>query len=173
MPLHSSAQGDALKVSSDGGEALGRVGVADASDFLFDDRPFIELRRHVMGRGADQLHSSGVGLVVWLGAFETRKERVVDVDDSACELSADVRGEDLHIAGEDDKVDLVLASEFKESFFGLGLTLRRDRQMLKRNVVGLRKRGEIGMVRHDESNISPYGADAVSKQQVIEAVANS
>jgi hypothetical protein len=54
--------------------------VVDADDLLLDDRPFVQIRCHVVRGRADQLHPAVEGLVVGLGAFEAGQERVVDVD---------------------------------------------------------------------------------------------
>ena len=44
--------------------------------------------------------------MIGLGALEARQERVMDVDHSSGQPLADVVGEDLHIAREDDEIDV-------------------------------------------------------------------
>ena len=61
----------------------GRDLVADPLDLLLDDRALVEVGRHIVRGGTDQLHAAGVRLVVRLGALEARQEGVVDVDDPA------------------------------------------------------------------------------------------
>ena len=54
-----------------------------AGDVLFDDRTFVEVARHVVRGGADDLDPARVRLVVRFGALEARQEAVVDVDGAA------------------------------------------------------------------------------------------
>ena len=78
--------------------------MVDAPGVLLDDRSLVELGRHVVAGGADQLHAPLEGLVVGAGAGERRQERVVDVDDAPGAGGAEGRGEDLHVSSEDDHV---------------------------------------------------------------------
>ena len=55
--------------------------VVHARHVLLDDRSFVEVGRHVVGGGADQLHAALVRLVIRLLADERRQERVMDIDD--------------------------------------------------------------------------------------------
>lgn len=55
------------------------------------DRPFVEVVVDVVRRGANQFHALVVGLVVRLGALETRQQRVMNVDRLAVELAAQLR----------------------------------------------------------------------------------
>ena len=43
-------------------------------DLLIDNRSGIELRGHIMAGGANELHTSLIGLVIWLRAFESGKK---------------------------------------------------------------------------------------------------
>src|SRR6478736_5051984 len=48
----------------------GILAVIGPGDVLLDDRAFVQIRCHIVGRGADQLHTAVVRLVVRLGALE-------------------------------------------------------------------------------------------------------
>ena len=98
-------QDPSLDVAADGDEPLRRLGVGDADDVLLDDRALVEVGRHVVRRGPDELDTAVVRLVVGLGALEARQERVVDVDGPALERAAQVVAEDLHVAGQHDEAD--------------------------------------------------------------------
>ncbi len=90
VPAGPHATAPALSASRPaGGQVCGRVErVVDANHVLLDDRALVEVGRHVVGGGADQLHAAGVCLVVGLGALEARQEGVVDVDRAAGSSSA-------------------------------------------------------------------------------------
>ena len=55
-----------LDVASLSNEIIGRMRVGNLLDVLSDNRPLVEVRRHVVCRGADQLHTAVVRLVVRL-----------------------------------------------------------------------------------------------------------
>jgi hypothetical protein len=54
------------------------ISVRDPFNILFDNRPFIEFGRHVMGCCAYQFDTPLVGLMIGSRALETRQERVMD-----------------------------------------------------------------------------------------------
>ena len=57
VALHPPGRGDAgFGIAADGDEIVGRVGVTNAGDVLFDDRTLVEVGGHVVAGGADQLH---------------------------------------------------------------------------------------------------------------------
>src|SRR3954447_26454555 len=67
VPLHRASEDRPLDLRAQSGELLDGVGVGDADDVLFDDRAGIELGRHVMRRGTDELHTALLGLLVGTG----------------------------------------------------------------------------------------------------------
>ncbi len=73
-------------------ELLGGVPVVDAPGVLLDDGALVQLGRHVVAGGADQLHAPLEGLVVGPGPGEGGQERVVDVDDAPGPGGAEARG---------------------------------------------------------------------------------
>src|SRR5688500_10735396 len=80
MPAHGVVEHDRLDVVTDLDEIRRLLGVIDALYVLLDDRPFIEVHGRIVRGGADDLHAALVCLVVRLGAFESRQERMMDVD---------------------------------------------------------------------------------------------
>ena len=72
-------------------EVGARVAVADARDVLLDDRPVVELGRHVVRGRADHLDAALERAVVRARARERRQERVVDVDRGRGEPLEEVR----------------------------------------------------------------------------------
>ena len=85
--------------------------MANRFHILMDDGAFIEVGRHVVRRGADQLHAARVGLMIGLGALETRQERMVDVDAAARQLGREAVGQDLHVTRQNDKLRAGVADE--------------------------------------------------------------
>ncbi len=88
MPLNRPRQRQALGVAPHGGELFGAVAVVDAAHLLLNDRAFVQVAGHVVGRGADELDAPLKSLVIRPRAFEAGQEAVVDVDGAAGELVA-------------------------------------------------------------------------------------
>ena len=94
----------------------------------------------VVAGGADELDAAREGRVIRARAGEGGQERVVDVDDAA-RVGVDERGrEDLHVAGEDDEVDLVLGEECELRGFDCGLGGGRDWHVVEGDAVELGER---------------------------------
>ena len=108
---HRSGEYETLGVLTEFNDVSSRVAVVDAGDVLFDDWPFIELSGDEVRSGANQFHAASVGLMVGLGAFETREQRVMNIDCSSVETLAQVVRKNLHIARKDDEVDVVLVDD--------------------------------------------------------------
>ena len=70
------------------GQVFHGVGVVSARHILFDDRAFVQVCRHIVRCGNNQLHAPVVGLVVGLGTLKFGQETVVDVDGTARQLAA-------------------------------------------------------------------------------------
>ena len=96
-------------------ELIGAERVFGPGNVLLDDRTFVEIRRNVVRRSADELHASLVGLVIGLCTLEARQKGMVDVDRATVELAAEIVREHLHVAGEHDEID-ALALEMLMSF---------------------------------------------------------
>ena len=102
---------DLLQVLALQHQTLWRVLMRDARHILFDDRTGIQLSRHIVRRGTDDLHTALVGLMVGFRTDECRQERVVDVDDVVRVLGDHLVGDNLHIARQHDKRDVLLLQQ--------------------------------------------------------------
>ena len=91
VPGHCSGQDEPLHIRAAELEILYRVGMRHPDDVLLDDRALVELLGHVVRRGADELDSTFLRLVVRTRAHERREEGVVDVDDRDADLVQEVR----------------------------------------------------------------------------------
>jgi len=107
MPRYSFCKHHPLDVPADPHQVFHAVPVVDPLDILLDDRPGIQLLGHIVGRGTDQLDPTLIGLDIGTGTGECRQETVVDVDDTAWITGDEIGGQDLHVAGKYDGIDLI------------------------------------------------------------------
>ena len=82
VPAHCLRQHPALDVLSLGLQHGHRVLVPGPRHVLLNDRPFIEVRRHVVRRRPDELDPARVRLSVRARPLKGRQEGVVNVDDA-------------------------------------------------------------------------------------------
>ncbi len=81
-----------------------------------------------------------------------------------------VVGQDLHVAGEHDEVDLQLVHEIEETPLGVGFAIGRHRNVVIRGPGGLDDGAQVLVVRDHRGDDDRQGADAGAEQQVVEAV---
>ena len=89
---------------------LGVLAVRDAHDVLLDDRAGVELLGHVVRGRADDLHAALERALVGLAPAKAGRNEwwmLITGTPSALE---EVAGEDLHVAGEHDEVDVAAAA---------------------------------------------------------------
>ena len=181
VAIHEDA---ALRVEADGlGEDaalhilaechhVGRgVSVGDTGDVLLDDRALVEVGGHVVGGRADQLDAAIVGLRVGARALEGRQERVVDVDNAALHGAADLVGEDLHVAGQDDELHLFGGDQVEELALRLGLRVLRDGDVEEGNAVELGNGRQVRVVANDRDHVNGQALRLLAVQEVGQAVA--
>src|SRR3546814_596174 len=80
---HGARQHPPLDIASLADQVVRPVPVAHMLHVLFDDRPLVEIGRHIMRRRADDLHAARMGLMIGFRALETAQEAMVDVDAAA------------------------------------------------------------------------------------------
>ena len=90
VPFDGTGQHLALGITALGCEVFHGFAVVHTGHVLLDDRAFVQIGRHIVGGGADQLHTPVVGLVVGLGPFEAGQKAVVDVDGTPGQFAAQV-----------------------------------------------------------------------------------
>ena len=168
--LHGGCQHVALDVASSVGQLLRAHAVVDADNVLLDNRTLIQIAGDEVRGGTDNLDTTVVGLVVRLGALKRRQEAVVNVDDTARHSLAQGGGEDLHVAGQDDEVDVVLFDELQDAGLLLLLGILADRQVDEGDVVGGREGGKVRVVGYDEGDIDGELAGRGTEEEVVEAV---
>ena len=74
VPLDGAGQHLAFGVAANGGQVFYGFAVVHTGHILLDDRAFVQIGRHIVGRRPDQLHPPVVRLVVRLGTLEAGQE---------------------------------------------------------------------------------------------------
>src|SRR3546814_595764 len=74
MILNGGSEHPAFYITALANQIFGRVRMADRFDILMNDRPFVEVSSDIMGGRTDHFHAARMGLVIGLGALETRQE---------------------------------------------------------------------------------------------------
>ena len=133
-PLDGLSQGFRLRVLSYLYEVVLGIRVLHPGDVLLNDGTLIEILGDKVGSCSNELHTSGVSLGIRVCTLEAGEEGVVDVDDSALELLAEFRAEDLHVAGENNQLNLLLSNELAQPVLKCNfVACSGDRMMLKAN----------------------------------------
>ena len=78
----------------------------------------------------------------------------------------------MHVAGEDDEVDVVLGDEVEDLGFLLGFGFGGDGEVVEGDVVGGGEGGEVGMVGDDEGDGDGELVGGLPEEEVVEAVAD-
>lgn len=146
----------------------GVVADVDVEDVLEDDGSFVEDFGDEVGGAAGDAHAAFVGLFVGCGAWEVGEEGGVDVDDFVAEGLDDVWGEDLHVAGEEDEVDLVAGEGVQEpfhvgEFVGGGLPLEGEAGVFDDGF-------EVGVVGQDADDLAALAPGGLVLDKALEAV---
>jgi hypothetical protein len=153
----------------DAGKSVRALAVGHAHHVLLDDRPGVELLGDVVRGRADDLHAALLRAAVGVGAGEGRQERVVDVDHRAADAGQEVAAEDLHVAGEDDEVELPPASSssIRASAAGFSpLTTARAHSVRRSLDVGR----VVGMVGDHERDLAVQLAAPPAPEEIEQAV---
>jgi len=81
---------------------------------LGDDRPLIEISRHVVGRDAGDADALLAGLAVGRRAGKRREQRGVDVDDAVLVAKDHLGAEDAHVPRQHHQVDPALVEDVEQ-----------------------------------------------------------
>ena len=85
--------------------------MSNAGYILLDDWTGIQLGGYVVACSSDNLHAALVSLMIRLGTDECWKERVVDVDDVVWIFGYHLVADNLHVASQYDKRDILLLQQ--------------------------------------------------------------
>lgn len=169
-PFHRSRQNLAFNIGAFLDQILRAHTVVDAGHTLLDDGALVQVSRNEMRRRTDDLDAALVCLVVGLGSLEGWQKAVVDVDDLPTHGLAQHRRQDLHVAGQDDQLNVVLPHQLEDLALLLRLGVLGDGEMVELDAVAPGQGLELGVVRHDDGDLDPQLARLGPEQQVVEAV---
>ena len=105
MPSHRLSENALFQVSSESHQILNILPMSHTGDVLVNDGPFIKVRRRIMRRCANQLHTTRVRLMVGSATRKGRQKRVMDVNYRPPERIEKARRKDLHVAREHHEID--------------------------------------------------------------------
>jgi len=167
----AAGQGHALAIASETEQVVGGMEMLHANDLLVDDGALVEDAGDVMAGGADELDASIIGAAVGICADEGGEERMMDIDDAALPCLADLGRDDLHVTGEDDKIDGVLAKEIGGALEAGGLFLGTDGDMLESQALALDHFAEGLVIGDDGCNLHGQLPYPPAPEQIGEAMA--
>ena len=170
VPAESAGENNALKIAALGDQVFHLVAMGDPGYVLLDDGAVIESLGDVMAGGSDELDAPGVGCVVRPSPDEGRQKAVMDVDDSGGVSGNEVRGEDLHIAGENDEFDVERVEQGKLLGFGCFAGGRGDGDVFEGNAVESGKLFCFAVVGDNDRDFAEELAGGDALQQVGKAM---
>ena len=170
MEANSLCEDATLHILAEGHHVGRGVSVGDAGDVLLDDRALVEVGGHIVGGRADQLDAALVGLRVGARTLEGGQEGVVDVDDAALHGAADLVGEDLHVARQNDELNILGGDEVEELALRLGLRVLRDGDVKEGNAVELGDGRQVRVVADNRNDVNGQALRLLTVQEVGQAV---
>ena len=106
MQLDCPCKSDTFNIAANTLELLEIVPVRNGLDALRNDGAVVEALSHIVGCCPNDLHASLEGAAIRVRADEGGQERMVDVDDRDGDLVQKLAGEDLHVSGENEHIDM-------------------------------------------------------------------
>lgn len=170
MLCHSPRENYFLDVTSLAHEVVDGILVRDVDNVLLNDGTRVKVSSDVMARGANEFHSAIVRLMVRFGTDKGGKRGVVNVDDLVRVVVDEVFGEHLHVARQDDDIDVEGVEQFDFERFEHGLVVLAQREEFERDVVALRNVLQVGVVGDDDGDFDVPLARGVAREDVIETV---
>jgi hypothetical protein len=170
VEANGARKDDALYVAPFADQILHGVAVADANDILFDDRPFIEIRRDIVTGRANEFHTSLIRLRVGIRADKGREERMMNIDDLIGIMRNKRFRQYLHVAREHDEIDLQRCQQFQLSRFLCLLRIPCNGKDMVGYPVPFGQRAQSFMIAHDDDEIGGQLAQMVAVEKIGQAV---
>lgn len=170
--LHRRSQDIALNVGSSMSQLLGAHSVVDTHNILLNNRTLIQITGDKVRRSTDNLDTAVKSLVVRLSTLETGQETVMNVDDLSRHGLAQHRRQHLHVAGQDNQINVVFADQLQDASLLLGLGVGGHGEMQEGDVVGSSQGSEVGVVGNNEGDLDGELASRGAEEEVVEAVAD-
>ena len=96
---------------------------------------------------------------------------MVNVDDAALHGAADLVGEDLHVARQDDELNVFGGDQVEELALRLGLRVLRDGDIEEGDAVELGNGRQVRVIADDRDDVDGHALRLLAVQEVSEAVA--
>ena len=114
--MYGPGEDDLLQIPANPDHIINRIPVTDPGNILVNYRSLVQFIGHVVTGCPYDLHTPLVGMVIRPGPRKRRQKGMVDVNDLIFVLPDKIRGEYLHITGQDHKIDLANPYEFPEFY---------------------------------------------------------
>src|SRR6266576_874496 len=170
MPAHAAREYDLFQVAPLLDQVFHGIAVGDSYDVLLNDGAIVEYFGNIVAGGSDQFHPALERLVIGLRADECRQEGVVDVDDAMREARDEFVRQYLHVPRQHGEVSIMLADERDLLLFRFALVLFGYGNDEERNLIKVRERLIVGVVRNDQRDIAVQFPDFVAIQQIDRAM---
>jgi hypothetical protein len=95
---------------------------------------------------------------------------MMDVDDALGKDPRELWRQNLHVAGQHNEFDFVLAQQFDLPALGLRLRLGIDRDLLETHAIEISVPGSVIMIADDQRNLAGKFARTLAVEQVYQAV---
>lgn len=146
------------------------VVVSYSHHILFDDWALVQIGRHVVGSGTDELYPALMGLCVGPSALEGRQERVVNIDNVSGEFLTHLRRKNLHVARENNHVDVAILDNLQKLELRVSLRLCRNGNMNEVGLVEVNDGLERLMIANHSDDLDRQPALALLGENVSEAM---
>jgi len=170
VPADGAGEYDLFEVAAFADEVFDGVAVGYADYILLDDGTVVEDFGDVVAGCADQLHAALEGLMVRAGADEGGQKRMMNVDDALRIAVDEIVGKNLHVAGENHEIGLMLLDQTVDLLLGLLLVFFGGRDDRVGNFVEVGDGLGVGMIGDDERNFAGEFAALVTVEEIDEAV---
>ena len=144
--------------------------MGNADYVLLDDGAVIENVGHVMAGSSDQLDSASECLVIRFRAHERGQKRVMNINDAVRVLVDELVGQDLHVASQNDEIQIMLFKQCEDFLFRFAFVVFGDRNYEEGHSVELGDWPVVRMVGNDQRNVASQLAAFVTVKQVHQAV---
>src|SRR5690554_1723435 len=98
MPTQRTVEYNTFDIAADFGHLIRGIDMRNPLNGLLNNRTFVEISRHEVSRGTDQLDPTVVSLMVRFCTFKAGQKGMVNIDRPAIKFLAQIVRENLHIA---------------------------------------------------------------------------
>jgi len=126
---------------------------AHAQNFLRNNRSLVEIGGDEMGGNSDHFHAPFISLAVSVGAWESRQEGGMDIDDLVFPAPNEIRGKNFHEPRQDDEIGLVFFEKLQDLLFGPDAVVEGN--MMERKFFPTGERFQSRAITDDDDGLRP------------------